>query len=1335
MGLKLRTSVYRQIKGSGKRQRFSSLVFRRVAVLLIALFLGLTSFLSIGHSTEATANEWYEAGWDKLSVGSNKVCGISLGNVYCWGIMTGTNIREFVTPTKIDTGGVWTGKTVTDISTSFDHSCAVADGAAFCWGYGGNGQLGDGTLANSNTPVAVDASGVLNGKVVTAVSTGVNTSCAIADGSVYCWGDNGDGQLGDGTTTTRPAPVAIDSTNILSGKTVTKLSMGAGGGCVIASGAPYCWTSRPGNGTAYMNNVAHTITAVNISGVLSGKTVTAITAGSSSCAIADELPYCWGYDSYGELGAGGPGTTDVPIAVDASGVLNGKTVTSLPDSDNDGDCVLAAGKAFCWGANYNGQLGDGTLTDRNVPTAVDDTGALSGKVVTAVSNSQMMGCAIANRIAYCWANDAYIGDGVTTHSLTPAEVKPPTPTISSLSHTKGRLSGGNTILIGGTNFDPTDAAVFVGGISAEVTYRYSNATLGITVPSSATSGTVDVKVVNPDGREATLQNAYTYTTDPIIDLTNQTTGLINSTINSSIQGDNFDAAATVTVGGIPAQILYQDSTSLLFTVPSSTTTKTVDIVVTNPNGASAISSSQFSYVTSNPPHIQATDNGQVQINNGTTLAYVYGSNFDNQSTVTVRGVQAQISYRAAGGIIYYAPSSPDLGPADVTVTNSIGESETYTNGITYIPKRAPSIVSISTDKAPINSSSTQAYIYGNDFDMNSTVTVGGVAAQIGDQSTSHIHIAIPSSSVLGKVDVIVTNADGQSTTLQDGIEYVSQLTPSISSLYPNPATGLTLGGDFLYIYGSDFTDPVVTIGGAVAAIQSNDSSYIRVTVPPASTAGAVDIKVTNSGGQTVTASDQYVYVKPRLLSNQFKGSIGENGAGNGQFNWPENITIDNDGLIYVTDNGNNRVEVFNPDGTYVRQFGTSGLSAGQIDYATAIKIGPDENVYVLDSGTLKVSVFTKSGTYLRRIDVSNAGYPEGMAFNSKGDMYLTDCDAESTLKVYKTDGTYLRSIGTDGSGDGQFDCSYAVTVDANDNVYVADAGNDRIQVFDKNDNFIRKFGSRGIGEGQLGWVEDLTIDKFGNILVVDSDNNRIQVFNKTGTYLGQIGRIGSGDGQFDYPNSIAINQAGDLYITDASNDRIQEFEGMTQVKPPVTTPVSTPVSAQPVTTPKNKEVVEVPVATENTTKEPVITLNGDTLLEENAIISKRPTFSGVAAPFAEVVITIHSDPVVCKTTADAEGKWSCTLDRDLPSGNHHVTIELTNQDGTKTTLGPYAVQVKGGDTVNSDKSLTPAKNSSKDTSKRSPDWSPLYLVLAGVVIASILVIGTTVLKRRKANGI
>jgi alpha-tubulin suppressor-like RCC1 family protein len=124
---------------------------------------------------------------------------------------------------------VLAGKTITHISAGAgatdggeaQHTCVAASGKAYCWGYNSLGRLGDGTTTNSSVPVAVNTSGVMAGKVVSSVTTGYRHTCAVASGQAFCWGYNSLGRLGDGTTTNSLVPVAVNISGVLAGKTVT----------------------------------------------------------------------------------------------------------------------------------------------------------------------------------------------------------------------------------------------------------------------------------------------------------------------------------------------------------------------------------------------------------------------------------------------------------------------------------------------------------------------------------------------------------------------------------------------------------------------------------------------------------------------------------------------------------------------------------------------------------------------------------------------------------------------------------------------------------------------------------------------------------------------------------------------------------------------------------------------------------------------------------------------------------------------------------------------------------------------------------------------------------
>jgi alpha-tubulin suppressor-like RCC1 family protein len=344
-----------------------------------------------------------------LSAGAYQSCSVTNGKAYCWGYNYSGQLGDNTTtdkslPVAVDTS-IMSG-TVTAISTGSLHSCAIADGKAYCWGNNYTGQLGDNTTTNKSAPVAVNTS-IMSG-TVTAIYAGDSHSCAIADGKAYCWGYNYYGQLGNNSSSQRNTPAAV-GTSIMSG-TVTAMAVGAYNSCAIADGKAYCWGSN-GSGQLGDNttNPSYDPVAVNTS-VMSG-TVTAISTGSGqSCAIADGKAYCWGYNGYGQLGDTTTDNKTAPTAVDTS-IMNGTVTTIAAGPYNS--CAIAGGKAYCWGYNGNGQLGDTTTDNKTAPTAVD-TSIMNGTVTT-IATGNSHGCAITDGKAYCWGGNAYGQIGTTTN--------------------------------------------------------------------------------------------------------------------------------------------------------------------------------------------------------------------------------------------------------------------------------------------------------------------------------------------------------------------------------------------------------------------------------------------------------------------------------------------------------------------------------------------------------------------------------------------------------------------------------------------------------------------------------------------------------------------------------------------------------------------------------------------------------------------------------------------------------------------------------------------------------------------------------------------------------
>ena len=368
-------------------------------------------------------------------------CAIALnGRAYCWGsgnsgkLGNGSTASSRV-PVAVNISGVLAGKTIKQISAGENHTCAIAsDNRAYCWGSNKNGQLGNGSTADSRVPVAVNMSGALAGKTIKQMSTGYSSTCAIAsDNRAYCWGSNKNGQLGNGSTADSRVPVAVNTSGVLVGKTIKEVTTGGFHTCALdTSSKMYCWglnsSGRLGGGlTSILSNVP---VAVNMSGALAGKTIKQMSTGySSTCAIAsDNRAYCWGSNKNGQLGNGSTADSRVPVAVNMSGALVGKTIKQILAGGDHGCVVASDDKMYCWGLNNNGELGNNSSVNSSVPVAVNADGVLAGKTIRQMSAGFSSTCAVDSGYGiYCWGynSNGQLGNNSTNNSRVPTYVYVP----------------------------------------------------------------------------------------------------------------------------------------------------------------------------------------------------------------------------------------------------------------------------------------------------------------------------------------------------------------------------------------------------------------------------------------------------------------------------------------------------------------------------------------------------------------------------------------------------------------------------------------------------------------------------------------------------------------------------------------------------------------------------------------------------------------------------------------------------------------------------------------------------------------------------------------------
>jgi DNA-binding beta-propeller fold protein YncE len=348
----------------------------------------------------------------------------------------------------------------------------------------------------------------------------------------------------------------------------------------------------------------------------------------------------------------------------------------------------------------------------------------------------------------------------------------------------------------------------------------------------------------------------------------------------------------------------------------------------------------------------------------------------------------------------------------------------------------------------------------------------------------------------------------------------------------------------------------------------------------------------------------YTFVGGSPVYSTTIGVTGVSGNDNAHFNWPARIVIDSSDRLYVADVENFRVQrcTYAAGWTCANFHGTGseGSGANELSWASGLGIDSSDNIYIADGGNSRVKQCTSGG--ICSTFASGFDWPADVAVDSSGNVYVSDF-FECTVRKYNSSGgsqgifagtsgvPYLTDnshfntpygVAVDGSGNiylstrrgyrvlklnasgtAQWAAGVAgvwgndnvhfgadwsgpndVAVDSSGNVYVADTGNHRIQIYNSSGSYVTTLGSYGSGYYQFHDPYGVAVDHNGNIYVVDEENHRVQIFNSSRVYQATLGVTdvpGDDNAHFNKPRGVAVDASDNIYVADTDNNRVQVF--------------------------------------------------------------------------------------------------------------------------------------------------------------------------------------------------
>jgi len=975
------------------------------------------------------------------------------GNVVSWGDNTSGQLGDGAFLGFLTSPAAISGLSgLTAVVAGGDHSVALTTngtlGTVASFGNNGSGQLGNGTTLSGYTPVVPQISQVAG------ISAGLkHTVERSSTGLVLTWGDNLHGQLGDGTVASKSNPVRLPGlsgvTHAVAGDNHTLIRKG--------DGTIWAWGDNTfgqlGDGTLIQRN-----SPVAVAG-LSGVSITAISAGGSHTLAlkSDGTVLAWGNNSSGQLGnTSYPIISSTPVAV---AVLSG--VRGIYAGNSHSLALKTDGSLWAWGNNSSGQLGNGTFLNSSIPVLVSfppGSPAVDRFVAAGFAHTMAM---MSDGTVMAWGDNSHgqLGDGTTTSrnipQLVPGLIGVAGATVGSSSYSG--ISAGNYFSVA----RKSDGTAVAWGDNR---YGQLGVPQGSVLPHPAL---INLDNVNPSVSADLLPGTYPSALSVTLTCNDNFSGCAG--IWYTLDGTAPTTAATPYSGPIPMAV----SSTLLFMARDNAGNQSAS------SGGLYIVPAYYAITVSPGTNGSITPVGTTSVVQGGSLAYTISP------AVGYHILDVRVDGVSVGAVGSYSFSN-------VTASHTISASFAL-----------------------------------NSYTITASAGPNGNITPAGTTSVSHGGSLIFTISPAANYHILDVLVDGVSVGAVSGYTFAS-----VTGSHTISATFDLLGpGD------------IITVAGGGTGVASQ-ATAAKLDLPSGM---AFDDKgnfyIADTNNHLVLMVDP-AGVITTVAGDGTAGYSGDGGAATQSSLYsPTGVTLDRNGNLYIADSSNNRIRMVDTSGKIATvagdgssgYYGDGGIAwkAG-LNMPSAVAADGNGILYIADTKNSVIRMVDTYGNIYTAAGTGTQGYsgdgrsardaelyaPFGVAVDGNGAFYIAD-SGNSVIRMVDSSGiiTTVAGNGVPGySGDG------------------GPAWNARLNI-----------------------PLSVAVDGVGALFIADTDNQRIRMVDKSGTIttVAGIGTPGfSGDGgpataaQLYTPSGLAVNKWGTFYIADATNNRIRMVVSLT----PDTTP-------------------------------------------------------------------------------------------------------------------------------------------------------------------------------------